>query len=91
MYNREATDAGAALRSLEQQHRALVLQHNLDFDFVRREWATILDTTQRQAELCARNVEDQEDPSADEEEPSADEVIDRVNFGAKEVSTDGDN
>lgn len=49
---REAEKAASALRTLEELHRELVIDHNMDFDVVRREWATILNPSPQEAKLC---------------------------------------
>ncbi|AVK77353.1 hypothetical protein pmac_cds_665 [Pandoravirus macleodensis] len=41
--NPDAARAAKAQRDLSALHAQLVWQHGLDWDFVRREWATILD------------------------------------------------
>lgn len=52
----EATAYGIAQRRLEELHTKLVLNHNLDFHLVRKEWATILDPSEQERALCERNV-----------------------------------
>jgi hypothetical protein len=41
---------------LLELHAALVQQHNLDWHFVRREWAPVLDARPEEAERCERLV-----------------------------------
>jgi hypothetical protein len=48
--------AANAQRDLRDLHAKLVWEHHLEFDFVRREWATILDPRHAEAELCERLV-----------------------------------
>jgi hypothetical protein len=48
--------AANAQRDLRDLHAKLVWEHHLEFDFVRREWATILDPSPAEAELCERLV-----------------------------------
>ena len=43
---------GKAYLELMQLQHDLVWKYNLDFDFVQKEWATILEPTVAQAELC---------------------------------------
>jgi hypothetical protein len=46
--------AADAQRELQALHHKLVWKHHLEFDFVRKEWATILDPSPEQQELCER-------------------------------------
>lgn len=48
-----AAEAQKALRDL---HSRLVWEHNLEFDFVRREWAPILDPSPAEAARCEQMV-----------------------------------
>jgi hypothetical protein len=40
------------LKELSELQRELVWEHDLDFDFVRKEVATILDPSPREAQSC---------------------------------------
>ena len=52
----EVSRAAKAQNDLFALHSTLVQEKRLDFDFVRREWATILDPGQEERELCDRLV-----------------------------------
>lgn len=52
----EASDAGTILGRLMDLHANLVIEHGLDFHLVRKEWATILDPSPRERELCEQNI-----------------------------------
>lgn len=56
----EVARAGQAQRDLRDLHSRLVWEHGLDWDFVRREWATLLDPSPVQAARCDELVKTQE-------------------------------
>jgi hypothetical protein len=52
---------------LRQLQHDLVWKYDLDFDFVRKEWATILEPTVSQAELCENLIKKNKEKAAVEE------------------------
>lgn len=50
----EVARAARAQQELGDLHASLVWDHNLEFDFVRLEWAPILDPSSEERELCER-------------------------------------
>jgi hypothetical protein len=48
--------AGKAQEKLAKLHASLVQEHKLNFDFVRREWVTILNPSQEEKDLCDKLV-----------------------------------
>jgi hypothetical protein len=52
----EVLRAAVAQQRLRDFHSTLVLHHNLDWHFVRQEWACILDPRPEEAQLCQRLV-----------------------------------
>jgi hypothetical protein len=50
--NKTVACAAQAQIDLQLLHSKLVQQHGMDFDFVRREWATILDPSPNEKVLC---------------------------------------
>jgi len=50
----EVARAAHAQNELNALHTSLVWENGLEFDFVRLEWATILDPNQEERDLCDR-------------------------------------
>jgi hypothetical protein len=48
--------AAQAQTKLHTLHGVLVQQYGMDFDFVRREWATILDPSPGERDLCEKLI-----------------------------------
>jgi hypothetical protein len=57
----EIRAAAEAQNTLYELHGFLMDTHHLEFDFIRREWATILDPSPEEAELCKRLAKDPKD------------------------------
>lgn len=56
--NQEITDAANAQNELFVLHDVLVNIYHLEYDFVHREWATILDPSAEEAEWCKKLTKD---------------------------------
>ena len=54
----EILNAAAAQRKLRELHSTLVWEYRLDWDFVRKEWAVILDPKPEEAALCEKLILD---------------------------------